>query len=427
MSEIKDVLLMMKNNPVMRINLTDKTYDVLNEGLLPFQLRNLFRKIPETTDNMSRYEINKIIRDSVHNSAVFEDWLASRVLPLSRENAKKIYNLFGFDQLQDTHSKARMSIVCRALSLQDNYWLKLENDPQRWESVNLRSVRLNEAVAQVSLRGTSLSIQNKKEEALRCPELSGQGAYAKAWLREGTDLYLHKTGNKGITESKIEVMVSNLLDNCNVNHLKYEASEAFGGYTCKCKCMTDDTISILPGMDFDSYCNRLGKDPKREALLIDSEMIYKMMIVDYLIANPDRHGMNWGFFYNCETMEILGCHPLFDHNNAFDAEYMRDPDVRYLFDDTKSMRDWAKYAMKEVDFHFYREFTREDFLTDRQYDCFMSRAKEIGVKIIPRLTLSSELVERIWNQMPDAVKSQYGSTKEEIVSNYHKEYFHMFK
>ncbi|MDD6038650.1 MAG: hypothetical protein PUD20_07665 [bacterium] len=199
---------------------------------------------------------------------------------------------------------------------------------------------------------------------------------------------MHKAGNNGVTESKIEVMVSNLLDNCNVKHLKYEASEAFGIYTCKCKCMTDDNISILPGMDFDGYCNRLGKDSRREALRIDSEMIYKMMIVDYLIANPDRHGMNWGFFYNCDTMEILGCHPLYDHNNAFDIEYMRDPDVRYLYDESRSMEDWAKYAMSEVDFHFYREFVREDFMTDRQYKEFMRRAKTIGVRVEQSLVSS---------------------------------------
>lgn len=290
--------------------------------------------------------------------------------------------MFGFAQSQDEFSRARIALVCRALSLQDNYWLKLEDDTVVWKDVCLRNVHLNEAIAQVSLRGTAFSIQNKKEEALRCPELSGQGAYAKAWLREEDGLYLHKTGSKGVMESKIEVMVSRLLDNCNVRHLEYTASEAFDGYTCKCKCMTDDKISILLGMDFDGYCNRLDKDPRREAIRIDSDLIYKMMIVDYLIANPDRHGMNWGFFYDCDTMEVLGCHPLYDHNNSFDIDYIRDPDVRYLYDESKSMRDWAKYAMSKVDFHFFREPVRDDFLTERQFKEFSRRASEIGVRVV---------------------------------------------
>lgn len=39
----------------------------------------------------------------------------------------------------------------------------------------------------------------------------------------------------------------------------------------------------------------------------------EMWIVDFLISNRDRHGQNWGFYYDTETMEILGCRPLFDH------------------------------------------------------------------------------------------------------------------
>ena len=29
---------------------------------------------------------------------------------------------------------------------------------------------------------------------------------------------------------------------------------------------------------------------------------------------------------------FLGCHPLFDHNNAFDIDYMKDMDAPYQFD-----------------------------------------------------------------------------------------------
>ena len=90
-------------------------------------------------------------------------------------------------------------------------------------------------------------------------------------------------------------MVSNLLDNCNVKHLKYEAGVSNDEYVCKCKCMTDDTISILSGMDFDMYYNHHDMNARAEALKVDLESIYKMWIVDYLISNRDRHVLNWGF------------------------------------------------------------------------------------------------------------------------------------
>lgn len=385
MCETKDMLLMMKDTPVMAINFELGKYDVLSKELIPFSLQNLLYEIP-TYDSFEEYKLNsmRISNMMCENHSYFVYWLADRMLPIYRSNAKKLHYVFKFEQVQSEYYRAKKVLEFRALSLLDNYWIKLDDDEFTWKDVNLHNAQINKSIAKVALCGSSYYTEDSAAEALRCPELSGQGSFAKAWLRDGDDLYLHKRGSKDTSESKIEVMVSKLLDNCNVRHVTYEAARAFRYYTCKCKCMTDDTLSILTWRDFKLYCHNLGKDPKCEALRIDAEMIYKMMIVDYLIANPDRHDLNWGFFYNCETMKILGCHPLFDHNLAFNTECMKDPDRGYLFDDSKSMRDWAKYAMKKVDFHFYREFTREDFLTDRQYECFTQRAKEIGVRVIPK-------------------------------------------
>lgn len=376
--------LMMKDKIVMNINIDEGLYEIVDENLLPFTMQNKIDKPLPKKDNYTRYEMTQQRIIDIHNSAALISFLAHRILPITRENAKKIYNLFGFSQLQDEISKSKIALVCRALSLQDNYWVKLENDNTMWKNVCLRNVSLSEAVAQVSLHGSSFTLTNKKDEALRTPELTGQGAYAKAWVREPDGLYLYKRGANGTMESKIEVMVSNLLDNCNVNHLKYEAGESNGEYICKCKCMTDDTISILSGEDFYTWCTVQGLDSRKEALKIDPESIYKMWIVDYLIANNDRHGLNWGFFYNCDTMEILGCHPLYDHNNSFDIALMQDENKGYLYDDSMTMKEAAMKAMKEVDFHFYRVPVREDFITDRQYKTYMKRAEELGIKVIPK-------------------------------------------
>ena len=381
---MSNLQLMMKNKLVMEINLDEAMYNVVDENLLPFTMQEKIPRIPDFSEVHSKYDDTQRQIAIRKNYNALLSFLSSRVLPITRENAKKVYSLFGFEQLQDDLSKARIAIVCRALSLQDNYWMKISTDSAKWEDVCLRNVSLSEAVAQVSLHGSSLTLTNKKEEALRTPELTGQGAYAKAWVREPDGLYLYKKGANGNAEARIEVMVSNLLDNCNVNHLKYEAGESNGEYVCKCKCMTDDTISILPGMDFDTWCNVRGVDSRVEALKIDPEAIYKMWIVDYLISNRDRHGLNWGFFYNCDTHEILGCHPLYDHNNSFDIPLMQNKDAEYLYDNTMTMKQAAMKAMENVDFHFYREFTREDFITERQYLSFMDRANDLGIKVISK-------------------------------------------
>lgn len=375
-----NILLMSKDIVVMKINFDEGIYDILEPKLLPYQLQGKLVEIPELSESPTKYEMTQILRANRKNNIAIEHFLAERVLPITRSNAKKVYSLFGFEQLQSDYEKAKIAITCRAISLQDTYWIKNEDDTVTWNDVNLRVQPLSEIVAQVSLHGTSLSLQGH----IHTPELNGQGAYAKAWFRENDKLVLHKKGTKGSNESEIEVMVSNLLDICNVNHVEYKEGNSDGHYVCKCECITTDDLAILPGLDFYSYCISNDLDFTSEIFKIDSESIYKMWIVDYLISNSDRHGMNWGFFYDSNTMEIKGCHPLFDHNNAFNEELMKNKDAEYIFDRTKTMKEAALYAMKKVDFHFYRTPERSDFLTNEQYKSFMDRVKDLNIQIKPQ-------------------------------------------
>lgn len=378
---MEDIVLMSKNTPVFEFNRSTGYYKVLNKTLLPYELKGRVFDLDLEKDVKTASDLMKFTSaaDSVYDSVLH--YLACRTLPLSRENAKKLYSLFGFDQLQTERYRAMIAISCRSVSLQDTYWVKNASDTATWEEVNLRNNSLSETVANVSLHGTSLSLQGNE----RTPELNGQGSYAKAWKRENGELWLYKLGTReNNNEAQIEVMVSKLLDNMNVEHVEYLPAVSQGKTASKCKCMTTDNISILPGMEFISYCNANNMDPDREIFKIDSDNIYKMWIVDYLISNGDRHSMNWGFFYNADTMEIKGAHPLFDHNNAFDESIMKTPDALSLFKKDKTMKELAMYAMERTDFYFYRNFTPQDFLNREQYDSFMSKAKELNIPVKER-------------------------------------------
>jgi len=145
--------------------------------------------------------------------------------------------------------------------------------------------------------------------------------------------------------------------------------------------MTTDSRVMVSGMDFITYCNVNGLDYEKEAATIDGDGFYKMWIVDYLISNRDRHGLNWGFYCNSDSNQLEQCHPLYDHNNAFDLEWMQNPDVPYQFGEM-SIRQAAKYAMTKVNLHFTDTIGREDFITDRQFQSFSKRVKELNIPTI---------------------------------------------
>ena len=119
--------------------------------------------------------------------------------------------------------------------------------------------------------------------------------------------------------------------------------------------MTTEQISILSAMDYHSYCIRNELDFDEECLCIDADSVYKMWIADYLIANHDRHRMNWGFFIKADYQAVNGM----------------------------TMAGAAQEAMKHVDFHFFREPVRADFITERQFRTFMGRAEKLGIGVSP--------------------------------------------
>ena len=371
------LVLMCANDKVLSINMSTGDLDIFNETLIPFSMKNRF-KFYEKKSSYSEKDLKYIKHYSKLNCETVINWLANRTLLLSRVNAKKLYQAYRLEQLNDETSRAKLSIACRALSVLDNYWVKLSNDKTtKWDDINIRHNSLNQAVAQIALHGTSLSLQG----SLVSPEFTTNGAYAKAWHRdEDGSLWLYKLNDMQST-AKVEVMVSNILDCMNVTHCHYEAREDMGKYVCACPLMTSDDIAIADGLTFIGYCNRLGLSPDEELVKLDADGFYKMLIVDYLIANPDRHGQNWGIYYNPHTTEIISLHPLFDHNNAFDIGVMDDESYLSHFHD-KPLKENAMMAIKKVDVHFTKPITRDMFLTSKQYEVFIKRAKQLGISTI---------------------------------------------
>lgn len=372
----KDMIIMFADTEVMRVNFDFGDYKVLNATCLPYGLRGKIRDVPELKDGMSKYEVIQRNIAAGKNKDAVVSWLCGRTLMLSRANAKWIFNALKFEQSETQSNKLKIALVCRAVSVLDKYWVKIDGDGIKWCNVDLKRNPLNEIVTQIALHGKSLTFQG----SYTTPELTTNGAYAKAWRRrDDGNLWLSKLGHNGNTESRIEVMVSNILDKCNVDHVHYEAGEDEGKYVCMCPCISSDKYSIVPASDYYSYCNVNGLDFNKEVLRLDKDNWYKMHIVDYLISNRDRHLQNWGFYMDNDTMEVVKLHPLFDHNNAFDIEWMQNRDVEYLCTD-KTIRESAIYAIKNVDFHFTSPIERSDFITDRQYRSFMERADELRIR-----------------------------------------------
>lgn len=368
-----ELTLMIGDIPVMWLKVR-KECKVFRPDLLPFSLKGVIVDVDNNTDASVKYEM------IFENMNKFVTYLSMRVLSLDRENAKKILNTLGLPQMQDPVSKAKVALTCRGTSLSDNYWVYTGGGVQ-WNTVNLRTNSLSNAVASVALHGSSLSISGE----VQTPELTTHGAYAKAWKRLDGELWLFKCGHRGDVESKIEVCVSNILDMTNINHVKYIDAMSNGKYCCKCKCMTTDKISIVSGMDLSLYCQNNNIDLYTELKKLDAESMYRHWVIDYLISNSDRHLGNWGCFVDASTNKLIGMHLMYDHNNAFDEKVISNGgSASYQFASTLvgrniSYKEAANYAIKRCSIKFSERPKVKNFIKKSHYESFMSRAKELGL------------------------------------------------
>jgi len=381
--------IMLKDEPVMYFDVDKGIYNVLREDLLPYSLRGAFKA---TSQSMSVEERGQCDRK---NWSTLISFLSKRVLSLDRENAKKLLNAYNLSQSQDPVERAKIAITCKAVSMIDDYWLNDDKLSIKWDSMNPKKVHLNEIVSHIMLFGKSLTATGEPHT----PELTGHGAYAKSWMRTDEGLYLFKKGSIHGMESEIEVSVSEILDCFNVSHVKYEGTVLENTKLCRCKNMATDDYCIVPAEEVYSYCSRNNLDFLQYSLTQDADAIYKMCIVDYLVSNSDRHLMNWGFYMSNETGNLLGCHPLFDHNNAFDKSLMHQEDGGNNLVFNKTMRESAIYAMKHCDFRCVAPVTRKMFLNDEMYQSFMERAVELG--------LYKKVKRNIWEKLGFKQRDEY--------------------
>ena len=100
--------LMLKNTEILYFDLDDCVVDVIRNDLLPFCLRSNIR-----------LAVN--MKNILHNIQAVKSYLSSRVLSLSRDNAKQIYAAFRIPQLDSIDNRVNICIGCRGVSIQDSY------------------------------------------------------------------------------------------------------------------------------------------------------------------------------------------------------------------------------------------------------------------------------------------------------------------
>lgn len=248
--------------------------------------------------------------------AALNEWWTGRAIPASRAGLKRALEELNISSPQVLLDK------CLGLSLSDQYWICPAERKTTWREVNFFENAFSEDVGNV-LFGNPASGEGV---SLMSPDNTSDGWLKKKWTIVDGKRCLLKAGS-GATQQEPynEVLASMIMGRLDIPHIPYTlvVQEDYPYSVCE-DFITPDTELVTAW-----YIMQTKAKPNHvsvyhhyldccEALGIPGakDSLDKMLVLDYLMVNEDRHQNNFGAVRNAITLEWMGCAPIYDSGTA---------------------------------------------------------------------------------------------------------------
>lgn len=190
-----------------------------------------------------------------------------------------------------------------------------------WEDVNFFDNDFSEDIGKIlfsEIEGTSVNINVKS------PDNSSDGMLQKRWTIQNNKRVLVKgaDGRHSLSQEPFnEVIASLLMAELGIHHVMYEQQFIKNKPYSLCEIFTDRNTEYITAWSVLKHFKRDKKLSEYEQLLENClklgmddmrSSVEKMLVIDYIIANTDRHYGNFGFIRDANTLEFLGFAPIFD-------------------------------------------------------------------------------------------------------------------
>jgi hypothetical protein len=167
------------------------------------------------------------------------------------------------------------------------------------------------------------------------PDITTNGNLIKRWLIDGKKRFLIKGSDFYNQEALNEVIASEMMNRLGIRHIPYDLVNDDKAYIhnrysyhtifSKCENFINRNTEFVSAWNiyisqkqendvwsykqFLIYCSKLGIPDMKEFL-------DKMLTLDYIIGNTDRHLNNFGAIRDANTLEWIGPAPIYDCGNS---------------------------------------------------------------------------------------------------------------
>lgn len=285
-------------------------------------------------------------------------WWRRRGIPQIREGIDGTLEYLGTSNLTE------LQIKSFGLSLTDHYWIKPEGLSMSWEDINFFDNDFSEEIGRVMLAdrlcGSSMDSdlsQNISAADYVSPDATSAGMLKKRWAIIDNRRKLIKAATPPFYQQAYnEAIASVLCEKLGIPHVKYSVmidGQNLLPYSV-CDCFTTNNIEFVPAdlirtafprkqgttlhQHYIDCCYKLGIDDI-------AAQIDKMIILDFLLVNNDRHLGNFGLLRDSNTLKFVGAAPLFDNGTSLGYNQ---PDGQLDLSDLEGCKPFADSHDKQI-------------------------------------------------------------------------------
>ncbi|MGO4948489.1 HipA domain-containing protein [Blautia sp. Sow4_E7] len=242
-------------------------------------------------------------------------WWADRSIPSSRSGVQEALDELG---LADTRLLLVRSF---GLSLSDQYWIKPEHTDLQWEKINFFDNAFSDDIGNV-LFGLKKGQGNFDFSS---PDNTSDGCLKKRWkIIDGKRCLLKGGSNPFRQQPFNEVIASKIMDKLGIEHIPYSILWDNDMPYSVCEDFVTKELDLVSAWRiFQTRKKRNDVSVYQHYVNCCSELgvnvvpaLDRMIVLDYIIANEDRHLNNFGLLRNAETLQWLGASPVFDSGSS---------------------------------------------------------------------------------------------------------------
>ena len=288
--------LMHKDTEVLRMNLND------DDGLI---------QSVESVSSIQHLPVGTF-QNGRMNGRDLRNWWSKRSIPASRSGIRDIL------QRLDIPCTTALVTRCMGLSLSDQYWIRRADSDVEWKDVNFFTNEFSEDL------GDLMFGHDKGSLDLNTPDNTSDGMLRKRWkIVDGKRCLIKSGSGTAFQEPFNEVIASTLMDALSIEHTDYGLIWSEGRPYSICPDFIDkDTELVTAASVINSYSSKKDTTYDRyvkacSSLGIDIvPYMDRMIVIDYIMANGDRHLNNFGLIRDAESLEFLGPAPIFDNGTS---------------------------------------------------------------------------------------------------------------